>query len=86
MSVRITTDVFCDYPNDAGNECGNWTDGAMSVCKVRATAARYNATKSGWKRIKLDGKVLDVCPVCYRKYKGDEVDDGDYHAMNAIVH
>jgi len=54
--LSITTDVFCDI-------CGNWTQGAVGRT-IRVRQARENAASRGWRQIKRDGKLIDICPVC----------------------
>lgn len=58
MSITVTTDVFCDV-------CNNWTDGCSSSAnKIRRKSAREAAKRAGWKRIRVNGSMRDLCPGC----------------------
>ena len=59
MTIRITTDVFCD-----GRNCAQWCEGVVGS-KADATAARANAARKDeyGKRWVYVGKK-DLCPDC----------------------
>ena len=63
MSIVMTYDVFCDGTNPAtGGPCSQWTHGATGQGGARV--ARQIACASGWRRRRVDGELLDLCPVC----------------------
>jgi hypothetical protein len=35
--------------------------------------ARNVAKRTGWKRVRENGKILDLCPICYLERKGKAV-------------
>jgi hypothetical protein len=57
MAIVVTTDVFCDM-------CGNWEDGCTGENSIQSEKARKEVAHKGWKRIRVSGKLLDLCPVC----------------------
>lgn len=62
MSIRVSTDVFCD-----GDNCSQWCEGVVSH-KTDAKAARANAAKKdewGKRWVHVAGK--DLCPNCAAK-------------------
>lgn len=58
MSITISTDVFCDGFED----CSQWIEGTTGP-RSDAKAARKNAKRYGWKRVR--GK--DYCPDCQKE-------------------
>ena len=62
MSIRVTTDVFCDL-------CGNWQEGTTDK-EVQAAYARQVAAKRGWRTVRRDRKLIDICPTCRKKEEG----------------
>lgn len=63
MSITVSTDVFCD-------DCSSWEDGATGS-KIRAKAARAIVKEMGWKRYLVNGKWIDLCPVCAAAYESE---------------
>lgn len=61
MSITVTTDVFCDV-------CSEWIEGVSAATYGNvAGQARGIAYAQGWRRIKLNGKLSDVCPRCLKR-------------------
>lgn len=53
MSISTSHNVFCDYPDG----CGMWVATEHTVRKARKIAKLL-----GWARVKIDDRVLDLCP------------------------
>jgi hypothetical protein len=62
MSISVTTDVFCDICHD------NWISGLTSHT-VQSVCARRIARMAGWTRVRVAGRLLDVCPECTARRK-----------------
>lgn len=61
MSLSITTDVFCDV-------CCDWVNGLTTASYGNvAGKARATAYQGGWRRVKIKGKLRDLCPKCMDK-------------------
>ena len=56
MTVKVTTDIFCDF-------CPNWTHGCVSW-KEQRRKARNISHNDGWKTARIAGKTVDMCPNC----------------------
>lgn len=52
MSVVTTYAIFCD-------KCGNWEGDCTSLKQTRREVNRL-----GWKRVRDDGRLKDLCPKC----------------------
>lgn len=56
MSIIVTTDVNCDG-------CNDWAEGVVGP-KQSARMARATVAGRGWRRVKRDGRMVDLCPYC----------------------
>lgn len=54
MSITTSKDVFCDV-------CSVWIHGGVEITDK---TARKVAKAQGWKRRKVNGKSIDICPTC----------------------
>lgn len=68
MSARSYVDVFCDI-------CGNWAHGDST----QKRAARKNVVKRGFVYVKLNGELVDLCPMCalengFEPHKDSEIE------------
>lgn len=77
MSIVVTTDVFCD-------ECGNWIFGDTGH-KADARKARASAKSEGWVRIRVDGRLVDLCPTCAGKHGKGRSNDQQAAEANADI-
>lgn len=64
MSLLVTTDISCD-----GEDCLEWVSG-YSGLRVNGEVARVQARQSGWMQIRHEGRMIDLCPDCYRTVTG----------------
>ena len=64
MSITVTSDVFCDV-------CSQWVFGYVGP-RMSHSKARRRAQGEGWKRIKIGGKLQDVCPDCQEERRRKE--------------
>jgi hypothetical protein len=58
MSVFLTYDVFCD-------ECNIWVHGSTESIRE----ARKKAKMVGWGRMRINGRMVDLCPKHYKEFK-----------------
>jgi hypothetical protein len=74
MSVQQQTDTWegrkvhtftttCD-DGRAGAACLKRREDQIRFQKAPLTAARTQATRAGWRRVRREGKPIDVCPAC----------------------
>lgn len=72
MGVTVETDITCD-----GKGCNDWTFGVTGHPGPQQKAARKNARKNGWRRVKNpNNEMSDLCPDCYKNYISDLVKSG----------
>ncbi len=65
MTVRVTTDIFCDF-------CPEWIFGLVSWREERREARKISHD-AGWRTFKYEGvKLCDMCPNCQKQ----ELDTG----------
>lgn len=69
MTIRVTTDVFCD-----GEGCHEWADGVVRSV-ADSVAARRSAKSKGWQRRWVDDHFVDLCPMCADRMNGVAVPD-----------
>lgn len=60
MSCDPIFTVWCDLddPGTADAECDHWCEHTAQT----RLAARDNARAVGWRRARIDGRLVDVCP------------------------
>lgn len=54
MSITKTIDIFCDA-------CNVWDHGN---CHGSVRDARKSVKKKGWLYVRVEGKMVDLCPNC----------------------
>lgn len=61
VSIRTTRHVFCDM--DAPGPCQGWQENPdVAPDDWAAAEMRAHAKRRGWKRVKVNGVWVDVCP------------------------
>lgn len=60
MSEMKTIDIQCD-------DCGNWING-MTGRNASFRKVRAMAKENGWHSVVIAGKLLDLCPECWKKH------------------
>ncbi len=63
MTVSATYSLFCQGVRSSGIKCHVWIGQFPEQPEVRQVARHYGRVH-GWERKLINGKYLDLCPIC----------------------
>lgn len=75
MAAHINTDIFCDG-------CGRWEYGGGTKSPRRARA--YVKKRYGWRYVRQDGEMVDLCPECPSALKQEPIPANIFDNMELL--